>query len=415
MEPLQQAELSAPDATLASARALAADTAPESDLDLNPVLVRRLMPWRRPATVAALGAIDLVEAEPRAIDLASTARDGNGALTLELDDVVGSTEELDTVGGTLSGPAHGVLEEVPETDDSVRLYLREIGRVSLLNAKQEVDLAQAIERGRMALELLADPDLPRAQRLELRGVAAAGEGARCHMIEANLRLVVSVAKKYIGRGLSLLDLIEEGNLGLMKAVEKFDHERGFKFSTYATWWIRQAISRAIADQSRTIRLPVHIVEKVSKLKSVIPRLEQLLGRAPRAEEIAEAMEMPVERVRELLIACRGTVSLEAPVGEDGDAVLGDLVPDVQALEPAAFAAKQLLKKEVGSLLAELTSRERRILELRYGLGSQEPRTLQEIGLEVGLTRERVRQIEGEALDKLRDLSRSARLREYLVD
>ena len=167
-----------------------------------------------------------------------------------------------------------MLEEAPETDDSVRLYLREIGRVSLLNAKQEVDLAKAIERGRMALELLADPDLPRAQRLELRSVAAAGEGARCHMIEANLRLVVSVAKKYIGRGLSLLDLIEEGNLGLMQAVEKFDHERGFKFSTYATWWIRQAISRAIADQSRTIRLPVHIVEKVSKLKSVIPRLEQ---------------------------------------------------------------------------------------------------------------------------------------------
>jgi len=413
MEPLQQAELSAPDATPTSESDPGAVPAPESGLDLNPVLVRRLMPWRRPATVAALGTIDLVEAEPRAIDLASTAGEGN--TPFELDDVVGNAEELDTVGATLSGPAQGVLEEAPETDDSVRLYLREIGRVSLLNAKQEVDLAQSIERGRMALELLADPDLPRPQRLELRGVAAAGEGARCHMIEANLRLVVSVAKKYIGRGLSLLDLIEEGNLGLMKAVEKFDHERGFKFSTYATWWIRQAISRAIADQSRTIRLPVHIVEKVSKLKSVIPRLEQLLGRAPRAEEIAEAMEMPVERVRELLIACRGTVSLEAPVGEDGDAVLGDLVPDVQALEPAAFAAKQLLKKEVGSLLAELTSRERRILELRYGLGSQEPRTLQEIGLEVGLTRERVRQIEGEALDKLRDLSRSARLREYLVD
>ncbi|MDQ3702432.1 MAG: sigma-70 family RNA polymerase sigma factor [Chloroflexota bacterium] len=340
---------------------------------------------------------------------------GVGGVMLELDELVGVNEDPDGHSGAVLAPSTGSFDEPAEADDSVRMYLREIGRVALLNAKREVDLARSIERGRMALELLADPDLPREQRLELRGVAAAGEGARCHMIEANLRLVVSVAKKYLGRGLSLLDLVEEGNLGLMKAVEKFDYERGFKFSTYATWWIRQAITRAIADQSRTIRLPVHIVEKVSKLKSVIPQLEQAFGRAPSAEEIAEVMELPVVRVRELLIACRGTVSLEAPMGEEGDAVLGDLVPDVHAMEPAEFAAQQLLKKEVGSLLAELSARERRILELRYGLGSQEPRTLQEIGLEVGLTRERVRQIEGEALDKLRELSLSARLREYLVE
>ncbi len=375
------------------------------------------MPWRHPSLVASLGAVDLEEPEPSPLELARVspaALDRRSALSLELDEVPPVGEDLDGVNAALTGST-AALEEPPETDNSVRMYLREIGRVSLLNAKQEVNLAQSIERGRMALELLADPDLPRPQRLELRVVASTGEGARCHMIEANLRLVVSVAKKYIGRGLSLLDLIEEGNLGLMKAVEKFDYERGFKFSTYATWWIRQAISRAIADQSRTIRLPVHIVEKVSKLKSVIPRLEQTLGRAPTAEEIAEAMDLTPERVRELLVACRGTVSLEAPVGEDGDAVLGDLVPDVHAMEPAEFAAKQLLKKEVGCLLAELSARERRILELRYGLGSQEPRTLQEIGQEVGLTRERVRQIEGEALDKLRELGRSARLREYLME
>jgi RNA polymerase primary sigma factor len=412
MEP-RQADSSAPVAGGAGAGRLSARTGDAADSDLDPILERRLMPWRHPAVAAVLGTVELAEPEPSALDLAAVGGSAR-AEGLELDEVVESADDLDGVAGALVGSPGG-LDEAPETDDSVRMYLREIGRVALLNAKKEVELAKSIERGRMALELLADPDLAREQRLELRGVAASGEGARCHMIEANLRLVVSVAKKYIGRGLSLLDLIEEGNLGLMKAVEKFDYERGFKFSTYATWWIRQAISRAIADQSRTIRLPVHIVEKVSKLKSVIPRLEQTLGRAPSAEEIAEAMDLPAERVRELLVACRGTVSLEAPVGEDGDAVLGDLVPDVQAMEPAEFAAKQLLKREVGSLLAELSARERRILELRYGLGSQEPRTLQEIGQEVGLTRERVRQIEGEALDKLRELSNSARLREYLME
>ncbi len=408
MEP-RQVDLSARAPAAASAAARNTHPRGTPDTDFDPLLERRLMPWRHPSLVPGIGGVDLEEPSPLAL-----TSNGDGSVTLELDEVVRGDVDGPTAGGALV-TAGGPLEEAPEADDSVRMYLREIGRVALLNAVQEVTLAQAIERGRMALELLADPDLPRPQRLELRTVAASGEGARCHMIEANLRLVVSVAKKYIGRGLSLLDLIEEGNLGLMKAVEKFDYERGFKFSTYATWWIRQAISRAIADQSRTIRLPVHIVEKVSKLKSIIPRLEQIYGRAPSAEEIAEAMDMTPERVRELLVACRSTVSLEAPMGEDGDAVLGDLVPDVQAMEPAEFAAKQLLKKEIGSLLAELSVRERRILELRYGLGSQEPRTLQEIGQEVGLTRERVRQIEGEALDKLRELSDSARLREYLLE
>lgn len=301
-----------------------------------------------------------------------------------------------------------------ESDDAVRLYLREIGRVPLLNAQTEVQLAKAIERGRLAVEALADPAGAKDHRRALREDAVAGERARDYMIEANLRLVVSIAKKYAGRGMSLLDLIEEGNLGLMKAVEKFDHERGFKFSTYATWWIRQAISRAIADQSRTIRLPVHIVEKLTKLRNVMPRLEQELGRAPNLDEIAEAAGMPSERVHEIMIACRGTLSLETPIGEDGDASLGDFVADREIEDPVDTAARNILRKEVHGILSELSDRERRILELRYGLGLRDPLTLQEIGVEVGLTRERVRQIECEALDKLRLAVRSQNLRELLV-
>lgn len=301
-----------------------------------------------------------------------------------------------------------------ESDDAVRLYLREIGRVPLLNAQTEVQLAKAIERGRLAVEALADPAGARDHRRALREDAVAGERARDYMIEANLRLVVSIAKKYAGRGMSLLDLIEEGNLGLMKAVEKFDHERGFKFSTYATWWIRQAISRAIADQSRTIRLPVHIVEKLTKLRNVMPRLEQELGRAPNLDEIAEAAGMSSERVHEIMIACRGTLSLETPIGEDGDASLGDFVADREIEDPVDTAARNILRKEVHGILSELSDRERRILELRYGLGLRDPLTLQEIGVEVGLTRERVRQIECEALDKLRLAVRSQNLRELLV-
>jgi len=301
-----------------------------------------------------------------------------------------------------------------ESDDAVRLYLREIGRVPLLNAQTEVQLAKAIERGRLAVEALADPAGAKDHRRALREDAVAGERARDYMIEANLRLVVSIAKKYAGRGMSLLDLIEEGNLGLMKAVEKFDHERGFKFSTYATWWIRQAISCAIADQSRTIRLPVHIVEKLTKLRNVMPRLEQELGRAPNLDEIAEAAGMSSERVHEIMIACRGTLSLETPIGEDGDASLGDFVADREIEDPVDTAARNILRKEVHGILSELSDRERRILELRYGLGLRDPLTLQEIGVEVGLTRERVRQIECEALDKLRLAVRSQNLRELLV-
>jgi RNA polymerase primary sigma factor len=395
-----------------------ADPASSGDGALDAVRRERLMPWRLTRLTATVGREPCGPLPGGSRELEAMADAEASLVGLELID----TGELavDFPGGGPAAafdpaPATAPLDGSPEADDAVRMYLREIGRVSLLDAQQEVELAQAIERGRMALELLADPDLPRARRIELRMLAAAGERARSHMIEANLRLVVSVAKKYTGRGLSLLDLIEEGNLGLMKAVEKFDYERGFKFSTYATWWIRQAISRAIADQSRTIRLPVHIVEKVNRLKSAIPRLEQELGRPPTPEEIGGAVGISGPRVREILLACRGTISLETPLGDEGDGhLLGDLVHDGQVEEPADFAARRLLRSDIVQLLAQLTGRERRILELRYGLGNREPLTLQEIGQEVGLTRERVRQIEGEALDKLREPDRSARLREYLA-
>ncbi|HXI19112.1 MAG TPA: sigma-70 family RNA polymerase sigma factor [Chloroflexota bacterium] len=365
-------------------------TGPVLPADLTQAaLQRKLMPWRLPRVGAAVSAtLERLAGEP----------------SLELVRVDNS-RDMPT--------ASAIAMEASESDDSVRLYLKEIGRVPLLNSAQEVELARAIEHGRAALELLAEPDVPRPRRIELRMAAASGERARTHMIEANLRLVVSVAKKYTARGLSLLDLIEEGNLGLMKAVEKFDFRRGFKFSTYATWWIRQAITRAIADQSRTIRLPVHIVEKLAQLKAVIPRLEQELGRPPNDAEIGRTLGMRPERIAEILLACRATISLETPIGEQGEGQFGDLVPDKSSEEPQEVATRHLLRDELASLLAHLTIRERRILELRYGLGAREPLTLQEIGEEVGLTRERVRQIEGEALEKLRDRSRSARLREYL--
>jgi RNA polymerase primary sigma factor len=337
----------------------------------------------------------------------------------DVDQLAPADTDLVAVGGAdsaaLAPPIVVATDEV-ETDDAVRLYLREIGRVPLLTAQAEVTLAKAIEAGRLAVEELASeapPESPRARRA-LRETARLGEQARQDMIEANLRLVVSIAKKYAGRGMSLLDLIEEGNLGLMKAVEKFDHGRGFKFSTYATWWIRQAISRAIADQSRTIRLPVHIVEKLTKLRNIMPRLEQDLGRPPTIDEVAAEAGMTTERVHEILVACRGTLSLETPVGDEGDASLGDFVADRELDDPIETASRNIVREEIRAILADLNERERRILELRYGLGVADPLTLQEIGAAVGLTRERVRQIECEALEKLRTTVRSQRLRELLT-
>jgi RNA polymerase primary sigma factor len=293
-------------------------------------------------------------------------------------------------------------------DDSVRLYLREIGRVPLLTAADEVRLAQRLERGR--------EELLNAQRLQTvpdRHVVDDGEAAQRRLIEANLRLVVSVAKKYIGRGLSLLDLIQEGNLGLIRAVEKYDWRRGYKFSTYATWWIRQAITRALANQARTIRIPVHMVTTINRLARVSRSLLQELGREPSAEEIAAQMKMSPEKVHEIMKASLQPMSLETPVSEEEDSHLGDFIEDRTALAPADAASYQILKEQVETVLESLTERERKVLQLRFGLGDGRSRTLEEVGKEFHLTRERIRQIEDKALRKLRHPSSSRKLKDYL--
>jgi len=293
-------------------------------------------------------------------------------------------------------------------DDPVRMYLREIGRVPLLNAEEEVRLAQRMERGKM--------ERLRAERLRVapnRRFIDEGEEAQRRLTEANLRLVVSVAKKYIGRGMNLLDLIQEGNIGLIRAVEKFDYTKGYKFSTYATWWIRQAITRAIADQARTIRIPVHMVETINRLIRISRRLLQDLGREPTSEEIAEQMEISAEKVREIIKVSQEPVSLETPIGEEDDSHLGDFIEDHTALAPADAASHQLLKEQVEDVLDSLTDRERKVLQLRFGLDDGRSRTLEEVGKEFHVTRERIRQIEAKALRKLRHPSRSRKLKDYL--
>ncbi|HTK07618.1 MAG TPA: RNA polymerase sigma factor RpoD [Ktedonobacteraceae bacterium] len=293
-------------------------------------------------------------------------------------------------------------------DDPVRMYLREIGRVPLLTAEEEVRLAQIMERGK-AERLKTDLH----KGLVNRRYIDEGEEAQRRLTEANLRLVVSVAKKYIGRGMNLLDLIQEGNIGLIRAVEKFDYTKGYKFSTYATWWIRQAITRAIADQARTIRIPVHMVETINRLIRISRRLLQDLGREPTSEEIAEQMEISAEKVREIIKVSQEPVSLETPIGEEDDSHLGDFIEDHTALAPADAASHQLLKEQVEDVLDSLTERERKVLQLRFGLDDGRSRTLEEVGKEFHVTRERIRQIEAKALRKLRHPSRSRKLKDYL--
>ena len=298
--------------------------------------------------------------------------------------------------------------------DSVRLYLQEIGETDLLTMAEEVWLSKRMERGLAAEDRLATDDLlTPEEREELDYDRKDGEEAREHLIRANLRLVVSVAKKYVGRGLSFLDLIQEGNIGLMKATDKFDYMRGYKFSTYATWWIRQAITRAISDQSRTIRLPVHVGETINRVKKMSHRLQQIYEREPTHEEIASAMDLPEEKVRQVLDVSRHPVSLEAPVGQDGDAFLGDFIEDDSTPAPLEVASQQLLKSQIGEALHKLTERERRIIVLRFGLEDGRFRTLEEVGKDFGITRERIRQIEAKALRKLRHPSYSRKLRGYL--
>ena len=272
-------------------------------------------------------------------------------------------------------------------DDPVRMYLKEIGKVSLLSSSEEVELAKKIEEGDSV--------------------------AKKKLAEANLRLVVSIAKRYVGRGMLFLDLIQEGNLGLIKAVEKFDYRKGYKFSTYATWWIRQAITRAIADQARTIRIPVHMVETINKLIRVSRQLLPELGREPQPDEVAKIMEMPVEKVREIMKIAQEPVSLETPIGEEEDSHLGDFIPDDDALAPAEAAAFTMLKEQLINVLDTLTPREEKVLRLRFGLDDGRARTLEEVGKEFNVTRERIRQIEAKALRKLRHPSRSKKLKDYL--
>ncbi|TMQ91009.1 RNA polymerase sigma factor RpoD [Actinomadura soli] len=307
----------------------------------------------------------------------------------------------------------GDLGKRAPTSDLVRIYLREIGRVPLLTAEDEVELAKSIEAGLFAEEKMAQTAvLARGERLDLEQLSREGTRAKQRLIEANLRLVVSIAKRYVGRGMLFLDLIQEGNLGLIRAVEKFDYTKGFKFSTYATWWIRQAITRAIADQARTIRIPVHMVETINKLVRVQRQLHQDLGREPSPEEIGLEMGLSPIRVVEIQRIAQEPVSLQSPIGEE-DSDLGDFIEDADAVVPIEAAAFILLQDQLEDILGTLSEREQRIIQLRFGLTDGHPRTLEEVGREFGVTRERIRQIESKTLAKLRHPSRAQMLREYL--
>lgn len=317
--------------------------------------------------------IDIVNAEV-GVDNAEDLILDNDDIILDDEDEVEIIDDVDVLEGV-------------STEDPVRMYLKEIGKVPLLSAEREIELAQRMEEG--------------------------DEEAKKELAEANLRLVVSIAKRYVGRGMLFLDLIQEGNLGLIKAVEKFDYHKGYKFSTYATWWIRQAITRAIADQARTIRIPVHMVETINKLIRVSRQLLQELGREPLPEEIAKEMDMPVERVREILKISQEPVSLETPIGEEEDSHLGDFIQDDNVPVPAEAAAQTLLKEQLDEVLDTLTEREQKVLRLRFGMNDGRARTLEEVGREFDVTRERIRQIEAKALRKLRHPSRSRKLRDYL--
>ncbi|MDE6260712.1 MAG: RNA polymerase sigma factor RpoD [Oscillospiraceae bacterium] len=329
-------------------------------------------------------------------------------------------------------PPAGDLEEIPEEeivdpntlvdsfaiDDPVRMYLKEIGKVDLLTSEREVELAQAMGAGAAAQEQMEEltklgEPIPEETLKELKKAIKGGERAKQQLAEANLRLVVSIAKRYVGRGMLFLDLIQEGNLGLIKAVEKFDYTKGYKFSTYATWWIRQAITRAIADQARTIRIPVHMVETINKVIRVNRQLLQELGHDPSPEETAAEMNMPVEKVREILKIAQEPVSLETPIGEEEDSHLGDFIEDDTASEPSEAASFTLLKEQLVDVLSTLTPREEKVLRLRFGIEDGRTRTLEEVGKEFNVTRERIRQIEAKALRKLRHPSRSKKLKDFL--
>lgn len=301
-----------------------------------------------------------------------------------------------------------------DSDDTISLYLREVSTIPLLTAKEEVQLAKRLERGCQARDQLADENgYSPLERKQLESLVQDGEAARHHLIRANSRLVISLAKKHLGQGVPFLDLIQEGNMGLMRAVEKFDYRRGYKFSTYATWWIRQSVTRAVADQGRTIRVPVHMNDRIRRLYRALHQLEQKLGRSPTPEEIAEELNLPPQKVRWMLRVSQRPLSLEKPVGEESDSELGDFIEDQDIPAPSELASQHLLREEIENVLTALSPREARVLKLRFGLTDGRSYTLKEVGERFGVTRERIRQIEAEALQRLRHPNRSGRLRDYL--
>ena len=411
-------------------------------------------------TIASLPAAALITANEKLRDLLAKGKKkgklDSGELMETLDDLNLESEQMDQVYDSLEAlsidisndedilpdladeePAAEEIAEVEEEelvdpnslvnsfsiDDPVRMYLKEIGKAPLLNPDEEIVLAQAMSAGNEAKAKLDEleerrrngetPDITPEEEAQLRKVYKKGESSKQKLAEANLRLVVSIAKRYVGRGMLFLDLIQEGNLGLIKAVEKFDYTKGYKFSTYATWWIRQAITRAIADQARTIRIPVHMVETINKVIRVSRQLLQELGHDPSPNEIAAEMGMPVEKVREILKIAQEPVSLETPIGEEEDSHLGDFIPDEGASEPSEAASFTLLKEQLMDVLSTLTPREEKVLKLRFGIEDGRTRTLEEVGKEFNVTRERIRQIEAKALRKLRHPSRSKKLKDFL--
>ncbi len=338
-------------------------------------------------TKEILDALGELEFDPEYIEKFYDTLDSQGVEIVDDFDDMQMETVLDPKHGADETLEPGIGADGISIDDPVKVYLKEIGRVPLLTPDEEIQLAIAINEG--------------------------NEAAKKRLSEANLRLVVSIAKRYLGRGMQFLDLIQEGNLGLIKAVEKFDYTKGFKFSTYATWWIRQAITRAIADQARTIRIPVHMVETINKVKKISSQLLHANGREPSAEEVAEEIDMPVEKVREIMRVAQEPVSLETPIGEEEDSHLGDFIPDDDAPAPADAASHTLLKETLGNVLDTLTPREEKVLRLRFGLEDGRSRTLEEVGKEFNVTRERIRQIEAKALRKLRHPSRSKKLKDFL--
>lgn len=326
----------------------------------------------------------------------------------DLDEEDSIEEEISQLEKTFANASHAKI------NDPVKMYLKEIGQIPLLDPKEEPIIARQIQEGEEAKEAMKNPDLSDEEKKKLAKVIADGEQAKQTLISSNLRLVVSIAKKYVGRGMLFLDLIQEGNCGLIKAVEKFDYTKGFKFSTYATWWIRQSITRAIADQARTIRIPVHMVETINKLTRIQRQLVQDLGRDPLPEEIAEKMEnISAEKVREIQKIALDPVSLETPIGEEDDSHLGDFIEDKDTLSPDDYTNNQLLKDEINAVLQGLTEREEKVLRLRFGLLDGRTRTLEEVGKEFNVTRERIRQIEAKALRKLKNPNRCKRLRDFV--